>query len=150
MDDKTAKRLRKRALIKAMQKKKYQDAEDLAQAVLTRFIAKGRGQTIDQALTDSMRALYGDLRNKGPQPKSILYDKDFEASRVTTLRSQNGDQFHYLISHLTGNERAVMVLLFFWELTPPEIAYVFGITDDGVFYRRAQAMKKLRRIRPLK
>lgn len=149
MDDLTIKQLRKRLINKAKAMGFLEEAEDLAQQVLTRYAdKKSLAQNIHYAFIDVLRRAFGSTRTQIYTKKKALR----KASSLTTshvseqtseIRQESGNQLHYLITRLKGTERAIVCLYYLWGFNEEELAYAFGVTGSQINHYKKKAQKIL-------
>lgn len=105
------------------------DPEDVSSEIITRWIGKKTGQTVDQAIIDFIRKYHGDSRLPGFARKtSITSPRQIDDARDCQYELDDGLNFEDYSKGLRGEERAIMVLLHKWGFNEKEIADCFGIT----------------------
>lgn len=141
MDERQAKRFRDRAIFSARKRGFTEQAEDLAQDVLLKFISgSGTGQTVDQAVIDAVRGSLGDSRSHSSELRRNfhLYPigmDDLAASEVPRRHPQDRLGFESIIQGLNSTDRAVVCLRFIWGLDGKEIGHCFGVTESRISQR---------------
>lgn len=149
MDEDTIRRLEKRIKMLLKQRGYHEHVQDASQEILCRYIEKGKGQTVDQAITDYLRRTFGDTRSKHYQ---LMRDIKWGDKRVDALAAgampriyqQNNDEFEHLLEKIKKSEdRAIIVLSFMWGLTNHEIGYCFGVTESRICQRVKEIQKRV-------
>jgi hypothetical protein len=153
MNDETARILRKRAVASARGYGFAEFAEDIAQEVLLYF-SEGRGerQTIDQAVIDAVRRMFGRPGTPGFSRKQSLeraqsiFDEDGKIT-VAPRSSGSGDHgldFERITGLLSGDDRMMIILSFRYGLINTEIADLFEVTESRISQRLSDIFSKLR------
>lgn len=163
MDEETAARLRKRAVLSASRKGFAEHREDLAHDALVSWLeGHGQHQTADQAVTDAIRGAFGRPGTPG-----------FESRRAVERPTESMDALAHVPSHeisrdssndferligavqLEPVDRAVVCLAYVWGFKGREIAHLFGLTEGwasqrlkGIQSRLSQSVE-VKELRPL-
>lgn len=141
MDEKTAIRLRRSAIMSSVKYGFINDAEDLAHNVLVNYMeGKGAHQTVDQATIDQIRKMFGSIRRERPKvdgrrknkvtPKPIFVGEEPLPFIVSdSVVGTSLPDFNKALNGLTIAERAVACLICMYGLKVGEIAFVFGVNQ---------------------
>lgn len=123
------------------------EAQDIAQEVMIKFLVKGKGQTIDQAIIDVLRRMYGNMRLKSlkakqrfnnPRDLNLLHDE--LPSKILSEETFNSQiDFERILNLFDGKDRAMLCLKYYWGLTDDEVGHCFGVNGSRV----SQCMKDI-------
>jgi DNA-directed RNA polymerase specialized sigma24 family protein len=141
----TAKKLRGRAIYSATRKGHAEFAEDIAQSVLLKFCeGRGKHQTVDQAVLDTLRSEYGVARNGSDVRKRNLFRAEpLEAVPRVRVDSSSGGDFERIIRVLRGTERAMVKLIYEWGFKAKEVGDLFGVTESRISQRLFEVQKRI-------
>lgn len=143
MDDSTALRLRQRALISARSFGFFDEAEDLAQDAIVRFLEQGFGQTVDQCVAECLRARYGRYGQKNPP---LVQWETLHLSEPT-----REDQLWELVDtrvKLKTLERVVFILYGAFGFKLQEVGRILGVTESRCSQIFTRAKSKLQHRKP--
>lgn len=141
MDPNTARKLYRRAIFSARAYGFGDFATDIAQEVLKKFAAgRGKSQTVDQAVVDVIRSMFG-------RPKSVNHEVKLALENARELTPALGNQvlrvdpreeidtridFERLSKALRFDERVILRLWIDWGLNQEEIGEVIGVTHSRI------------------
>lgn len=149
MNEKTAARLRKRAVLSAARMGFTEQSEDFAHdAILEWLEGGGQHQTVDQAVIDAVRRAYGRPGLPGHQLRRNLEQRPKRMDALARLpgHSVNRDSVHdfeRLIQPLGSVDRAIVCLNYVWGFKEIEIAAIFGITESRISQRLSSAVSRI-------
>lgn len=149
MDENTAKRLRKRAVLSAARMGFSQQSEDLAHdAILEWLEGRGQHQTVDQAIIDAVRRTFGRPGFPGHELRRNLEQRAKSLDAVARIPSRSinrdsADDFERLIKPLSSIDRAIVCLNYVWGFKEIEIAAIFGVTESRVSQRISAAISRI-------
>lgn len=110
-------------------------ADDFAQVALLK-LSQGRKTTLDNLLTDYLRETFGrsNVVNKDAlETRRAIESRwhDLETNDVPDpTQVKEGQDFHTHLKDLEPKERAMLVLLYKWDMTLKEVGEVFGVTES--------------------
>lgn len=118
--------------------KLFQDAEDLAHDALVKWLGGGGvGQTVDQAMIDSIRSHYGSERASGHEMRKALEQSTVGLKALLLFNSKEPlpdrlIDFENLVRSLDRDRRIVLHLYYVWGLSYVEIGRVMGVSGSRV------------------
>lgn len=149
MNEKTAARLRKRAVLSAARMGFTEQSEDFAHdAILEWLEGGGQHQTVDQAVIDAVRRAYGRPGLPGHELRRNLEQRTKSMDALADLPSHSVSRdsvhdFERLIQPLGSVDRAIVCLNYVWGFKEIEIAALFGITESRISQRLSQAVSRI-------
>ncbi len=161
LTEKQIKKFRQRAIAAAKAKGYDWCAEDFAQDFCMQLIEKGWRQTVDQALIDFQRKMFGRTRQcsdsdrksrqhlqvPGNATKNSEIDRrviDQPDGRIgSATRSGYLAEVSDFLKGFESEDRAIFVLNALWELNLEEIGYCFGITESRVSQRLTSLQERI-------
>lgn len=146
MTDAEANKFRKRALISAAKYGFSEHAEDIAQEVLLHFLeGRGKSQTVDQAVIDSIRRKFGRVGATGFSARNALAMAESieteDGQREFTAPISGGqlvddDRDLERVGRLfEGVDAVIFRMRFKEEMLQDEIAKVLGVTESRICQR---------------
>ncbi len=118
--------------------RKFEDQEDFQSWACIKLLS-GRKTTLKNLYVDFMRENFGDVRFEYGRLKSKAKatSRQFDESDILEKNGSNLDPDEQKdlfedLKKLVGNERIVILLYVYWELTFMEIGFVMGYTEQRV------------------
>lgn len=145
MTEDEAKHFRQRALIRAREiGVSRMDCFDIAQDVATSFVKKGPGQTVDQAVIDALRIMFG--RNGKKREQEIVVFKKFNAARRSSAAWSKfcRDTLWDVVKEISDPvHRAAVMLRYGWGFELSEIGECFGYSESWACKKVKDAIESM-------
>ena len=123
------------------------EAQDFAQTA-TISIVGGRKATMEQLYTDYLRSVAGDVRHPNSMMNKTSHYGDMVEIENMLPNHPTGAEacdFGAMIQTTKGEERAMLVLKYQWDLTEKEIGYCLGVSEGRISQRLTEIKKKLKK-----
>lgn len=149
MDEATAARLRKRAVLSAARMGFTERSEDLAHDAIVEWLeGRGQHQTVDQAVIDAIRRAFGRPGLPGHELRRNLEQRPKSMDRLARHTSREVDRdsvhdFDRLIRTLEPIQRAIVCLRYVWGFQEIEIAQCFGVSESRISQRLQAALSRI-------
>lgn len=157
MDEAEYHRLRlkiSRRFVTISKDKRPESIEDAVQWILSEWWRRGdgetfkRGQTVDQAVVEYLRAHVGGRKGKPGYEERIALENAIPVEKVSPYleapKSKGNGDFRALIRERRAIERAALILYYEWGMSEAEIGNIFGVSESRVSQRLQRIRQRVR------
>ena len=113
---------------------------------LTYYRMRSRERYLDQKDIRNGKVLYSNLDTDETTGEEGIPDLDAESVEDVAVRKMMADKLHKCLDLLPGNDRELLIELYFNEKSEVQLSKELGILQQTISYRKQKILKKLQKM----